>query len=99
MIGAGRVARNQVAALAEICTLEKVRVATRSEALSPYFIGLPIPLAAGTLISLIMLHQRSVQAPLENPQGPQIVKSLRPPSAAGLLLAVAQRAIGDRQRG
>jgi ornithine cyclodeaminase/alanine dehydrogenase-like protein (mu-crystallin family) len=38
MIGAGRVARNQVAALAEICTLEKVRVATRSEARGREFV-------------------------------------------------------------
>lgn len=44
-------------------------LASHSKDLSPYFIGLPIPLAAGTLISLVMLHQRSVRAPLENNQG------------------------------
>ena len=38
LIGAGRVARNQLAALAEVCPLEKVWVSTRSEARGREFV-------------------------------------------------------------
>jgi len=44
-------------------------LATRSETLSPYFIGLPIPLAAGTFISVVVLHLRRDQGLLQNTQG------------------------------
>ena len=44
-------------------------LAARSPALSPYFIGLPIPLAAGTITCVVMYHQRTIQDSLQDPGG------------------------------
>jgi CDP-diacylglycerol--serine O-phosphatidyltransferase len=38
-------------------------LATRSPGCSKYFVGLPIPLAAGVLISLVMFHQKTFSHP------------------------------------
>lgn len=43
-------------------------LAAHSTELSPHFIGMPTPLAAGTLISLIMFHQRTIQQPVSASQ-------------------------------
>mgnify|MGYP001162300294 CR=1 FL=1 len=44
-------------------------LAAHSTELSPHFIGLPTPLAAGTLISLVMYHQRTIQGPVVAHEG------------------------------
>lgn len=42
-------------------------LAQRSPGSMKFFIGLPIPLAAGVVISLVMFHQRAIAAPVAQP--------------------------------
>ena len=44
-------------------------LAANSTELSPHFIGLPIPLAAGTLTCVVMFHQRTMEGALTEPAG------------------------------